>query len=215
MPKGVPKNGVNKGWFKKGNIPWCQGKKRPDISLRQIGAGNHMFGKTSWSKGLTGIFKHSKETKIRMSKVHKGLNTWMKGKKLSEETKRKIGLSSKGRKVSMESRKKNSLSKTGSKNPMWKGGITPNHKKIRNLFEIKLWRDAVLARDNYLCQKCNIGSDKLNAHHIKNFIKFLELRTSIENGITLCEKCHIKFHKIYGKTNNTKEQIDDFIINVR
>ena len=33
---------------------------------------------------------HSLETKLKMSKSHKGLNTWSKGRKLSEEHKRKI-----------------------------------------------------------------------------------------------------------------------------
>ena len=64
--------------------------------------------------------RHSKETRQRMSEIakKKGFGKWMKGKRLTEETKRKIGEASKGNKhnvgnknalghkKSMETRKK-------------------------------------------------------------------------------------------------------------
>jgi hypothetical protein len=46
-----------------------------------------------------------------------------------------------------------------------------------------------------------------------NFAEFPELRTSIENGITLSEKAHKEFHKKYGFRNNTKEQLQEFLTN--
>ena len=52
------------------------------------------------NKKRTGIFKHSEETKIKMRESHKNIrHDYSKGKKLSEETKRKIGLASIGRKL--------------------------------------------------------------------------------------------------------------------
>ena len=33
----------------------------------------------------------------------------------------------------------------------------------------------------------------------------------LKNGITLCRDCHKKFHKIYGKKNNNKGQVEEFI----
>lgn len=120
------------------------------------------------------------------------------------------------KKFSRETRKKMTKVKIGENNPNWKGGITPENIKIRNSIEIRLWREAVFARDNWTCQKCKERSSKgikvyLQPHHIKNFAECIELRTSIENGITFCKKCHSKFHKKYGKKNNTKEQLEEFL----
>ena len=75
-----------------------------------------------------------------------------------------------------------------------KGGISPKNKRIRNSIEMRLWREAVFARDGWTCQECGQWGGYLNAHHIKPFSKFPELRTAIENGITLCKNCHIKKH---------------------
>lgn len=100
----------------------------------------------------------------------------------------------------------------GKDNPNWKGGLTPEQTRIRNGIEIRLWREAVFARDNWTCQKCrdNEGGN-LNAHHICNFADYPGLRTAISNGLTICIDCHRKFHKIYGKINNTQEQLEEFL----
>lgn len=108
---------------------------------------------------------------------------------------------------------------TGKNNPLWKGGITPENEKIRHSPKFKEWRLAVFERDNYTCQGC--GDDKghnLRAHHILNFAEYPELRFDIDNGITLCNKCHDfqtkgSFHNIYGTRNNNKIQLNNYIIN--
>lgn len=86
--------------------------------------------------------------------------------------------------------------RTGSKHPNWQGGITPEHSIIRNSFAMKSWRKAVFERDSFTCQLC--GDDNggnLNAHHIKPFALYPELRFDVDNGLTLCESCHIDIHR--------------------
>ena len=51
----------------------------------------------------------------------------------------------------------------------------------------------------------------MNAYHIENYATNEELRLDIDNGITFCKNCHIEFHKIYGKINNNKQQLYEFL----
>ena len=172
--------------------------------------------------------KNTEETKRKMSIAKKGKRNSAEhnrrvglaqlGKELSEETKKKISLANigrvsamKGRKHSTETRTKISCSLQGEKAPNWKGGITTKNHIIRESIEFRLWREAVFARDNWTCQYYNIRGGKLHPHHIRNFAEVVDLRFAINNGITLSEKAHREFHKKYGRKNNTKEQIEEFL----
>jgi hypothetical protein len=66
-------------------------------------------------------------------------------------------------------------------------------------------------RENFTCQKYGKTGGRIEAHHINNFADFPELRTSIENGVTLSVVAHREFHKKYGRKNNTKEQLLNFL----
>jgi len=61
---------------------------------------------------------------------------------------------------------------------------------IRYSKELENWRKLVFERDNYTCKVCNKKGVYLEAHHIKPFAYYPELRFDINNGQTLCKKCH-------------------------
>lgn len=85
----------------------------------------------------------------------------------------------------------------GANNAMWKGGVTPEIRKIRNSRKYQEWRKAVFERDNYTCVVCGVRGVELNADHIKGFAYNIELRFEIDNGRTLCVPCH-KLTDNYG-----------------
>jgi HNH endonuclease len=145
------------------------------------------------------------------------------GRKLSEETKRKIGkansVSLLGKHCSPNTEFKKGNQKLISAysfgknffNPSWKGGITPLNHLLRNSAKYRKWRKAVFERDNYTCQICGIRGCYLQADHIKPWSLYPEFRYVIDNGRTLCVSCHRKtdtwgynvVKKIYGKTRRT------------
>lgn len=80
----------------------------------------------------------------------------------------------------------------------WKGGVTPEYRKVRNSFKYKEWRKAIFERDNYTCVFCKKVGGMLAADHIKPFAFFKESRFDLDNGRTLCRKCHLKT-ETYGR----------------
>ena len=76
-----------------------------------------------------------------------------------------------------------------------KGADSDENRLIRNSSSMKQWRKAVFERDEYKCRMCGKKGGKLNAHHIKPFSLYPDLRFDVNNGITLCRQCHIELHK--------------------
>lgn len=142
--------------------------------------------------------RHNNETKEKMSESKKGKKMFLNHKH-SEETLIKISKALIGKYRGINSWN-------------WKGGITPKNKLIRNSVEYYKWRNEILKRDNYTCQKTGKRGGKLIVHHLDNFSQFKDKRFDINNGVTLTENSHNKFHKIYGLRNNTKEQFKSFIL---
>ena len=161
-----------------------------------------------------GIYIHkqlTEQTKIKLSKSHKGkrlteehkrkireakkgiipkMAGWNKGKETPIEVKLKISKSGKGKIRSEESKRRYSESKKGIKNPAWNGGISPLTNSIRRCFEYRQWRSDIFTRDNFTCVLCgdNKGGN-LNADHIKNMALILrENKVATIKQAILCEE---------------------------
>jgi 5-methylcytosine-specific restriction endonuclease McrA len=80
----------------------------------------------------------------------------------------------------------------GANHHLWRGGVTPENEKIRHSQKYYQWRDAVYKRDDYTCQECGDRGGRLQADHVKPFAFFPELRFDVNNGRTLCKRCHEK-----------------------
>lgn len=65
---------------------------------------------------------------------------------------------------------------------------------------------SVFERDHYICQDCGVRGGRLQAHHVKAFKAFPELRHDLANGLTLCVTCHKKTDT-YGWAAYWKTQI--------
>lgn len=194
---------------KKYHIPWNKGKKILSPTENQLKyweskrgkKPNYVFpkGHRPWNKGTKGLMVPVWNKGIPITEEAREKNRLAHlGKKLTEEHKTKISLGNKGNVFSEETRKKMSLAMTGiphlkargKLHHNWKGGITPEYKHTNCTVEYKKWRSEVFERDNYTCQKCGATNIYLQAHHIKSWIHYKELRYNINNGLTLCEVCH-------------------------
>lgn len=133
------------------------------------------------TKGHTSAFKgkvHTDEAKIKMSQAKKGMKLRL-GKKHTEETRKKISESTRER------------TPKGKDHYNYKHGEAQRNLNDRRKPEYLDWRNAVLERDNYACQKCGDSQGgNLRCHHIKPFSTHPELRFEVSNGITLCHVCH-------------------------
>lgn len=139
---------------------------------------------------------HTEATKIKVSNKHKlsgnkppsrkGLEPWNKGEACSQL---------RGLVRSMETRKKISAAQKGEKGNNWKGGVSEENKRLRMGLDFTLWREEVFKRDNYTCRECGLKGGILHPHHIIPFAKCSSLRFNINNGLTLCKKCHQQRHR--------------------
>ena len=114
-------------------------------------------------------------------------NKWGALRNITPEYRKKMSKIFKG-KISPNGSK----AKIGSKNPNWKGGVSPINKRIRRSSKFFQWRKQVFERDNYTCQLCFKRGGELHPDHIKQFAYYPKLRFELSNGRTLCKECHMK-----------------------
>ena len=119
----------------------------------------------------------------------------------------------------------NSIDWKGSNNPMYGvhryGKENPNYKEDktdeerilqRGILGYSDWRKAVYERDSYTCVVCgdNEGGN-LQAHHLNGYADFPQQRLDVDNGVTLCNKCHKKYHTQFSYFHSRKEDFYKFL----
>jgi len=72
-------------------------------------------------------------------------------------------------------------------------------KQIRQAF-----RDACFKRDGNKCRTCG-NPEGITAHHITDRNEIVNGGYCAENGITLCEKCHLKAENYYDSNKANTE----------
>jgi len=175
-------------------------KEKMSKIAKEKGYGKWMKGRPSVMKGK----KHSTETIKKLKKINKenalkyGYGKWMKGRKLEY-----VAINNKKRlkgktytEIYGDRAEEEALKRKISNRNRWIGRESePQREKHNSDFRYIEWRKSVFERDNYICQNCKTKGGVLNAHHIKKWSEFRELRYNIKNGITLCIKCHKEKHK--------------------
>ena len=131
--------------------------------------------------------KLSDETKKKISIAHIGI-----GHPMSEELKRKISLANIGRKRPDLSERNKHRIMSREKHWNWQGGITSLPYSLDWTDNL---RENIRKRDEYVCQLCGVHQDELTGrfkvldiHHI-DYNKF---NCNPDNLISLCRGCHMK-----------------------
>lgn len=163
-------------------------------------------------KGHKGYMNPETAKKISTTCKSKGIGKWMKGRKMSEESKVKQRANT----------ARYWLGKLGKEHPAWKDSKSnPLYLTIRSCFKYRQWRSDVFTRDNFTCVLCGRSkevSGKLEADHFpKQFIHIIaeyniqtieeafdcEELWNINNGRTLCRECH---NPTRGKGRDTRNR---------
>ena len=71
---------------------------------------------------------------------------------------------------------------------------------------IDKWKKEVKQRDKYTCQRCGktLTPRTTDAHHKMPVWFMPELKTNLDNGITLCKACHKQLHGVGGTIRETE-----------
>lgn len=189
-----------------------KGRTRPAEVIARIAATRRANG-GPWHNAATRLKLKSAMTGRTLSQEHKvKIRSSSGGWHHTDETKRHLRQVNLGRSVSVETREKLSAAVKGktyteihgdnadsvalkisqAHRMKWEGKRRVDARPYHGCAEYKNWRTAVFKRDNFTCKKCGKRDGQpLQAHHIKRWIEFPDLRFVVSNGITLCEDpCH-------------------------
>jgi len=189
-----------------GRIPWNKDKKTGPLSdeIREK-ISNKLKGRMPTPMTEETRRKIS-ETK-RKQYANGEVTIWNKNIPCSDETKKKISEANKGNPGYWTGIPRPDIS--GENHFNWKDGATSTNILIRNSMKYKEWHRNILERDNFVCQHCGVVGGTLHAHHTFPFadiLRFWDIKSlddayacrelwNLDNGITLCKKCHMKIHK--------------------
>ena len=70
-----------------------------------------------------------------------------------------------------------------------------NNTKLYGKNDLFYWSREIRMQYNYHCVYCDT-SRNLSAHHIFPKAKYKGLKYNLNNGILMCEKCHIELHQL-------------------
>lgn len=76
-------------------------------------------------------------------------------------------------------------------------GTIPSNNNSFTKGQLLTWKRKIFEKDNYCCNFCN-STKNLHAHHIFSKSRHPELALNLNNGITLCEECHLEEHRLNG-----------------
>lgn len=185
------KMSINNGRYWLGKNRSEETKRKLSIANKgKLHRGSFTKGNIPWSKGKTGLYTHSEETKRKMSENNA---YYWKGKRHSEESKKKMrenftgGFS--GGRHSEETKRKMSKARKKEKHWNWLGG------KSFEPYSVDWTRDlkrAIRKRDRYTCQICG-KEPATSVHHID----YNKKNCNSDNLVTLCRGCHTKTN--YGR----------------
>jgi len=198
--------------------------------------GQHYSFSTEFKKGnkvvLGKHWKLSEETKEKISKARMGKKLSTETRKKIALS--KMGDKNPAKKLEVREKISKTLSGrpgiSGEKCSLYIDGRTPDVLRIKDSYKYKEWRNKIFKRDNYTCQYCGARNRKgkiieLNAHHIKPFSEIIDNIVifygeknlyknalqykplwDINNGITLCSKCHLLTPSIGRESNLERAQ---------
>jgi hypothetical protein len=163
------------------------------LKMRKRMLGHKMNAGRIWSESSKEKVRKFRLGKTLSESAKEKLRIFHTGLKHSDETKTKISLIQTGKIIPSSRLPRMRQVMLGDKNPNWKGGITKKSQEDRASYLHRDWVRKVFERDNYTCKMPGCLSKRgceLNAHHIKTYKNYPNLRTSLSNGITLCVPCH-------------------------
>lgn len=101
---------------------------------------------------------------------------------------------------------------SGDNHPMFDPEMTDEERARKRIDIINSnWSYDVRSRDEFSCQICRYNRGTV-AHHVFSYKEYPELRTELDNGVTLCMRCHQDFHQHYGYGKNDLDQFLTYLM---